>query len=416
MRKFKTKEELEKEFVRSTSTSLKFSNVNKLVELEKFINEYKKVVSTTVDYLWNLEIVPSLLPKEITDIISQQTWLSARAIQSACKQASGIVRGTRQKQKQRLAQITKFKLQGMYKKARKLQEFYDKVKISKPKIENVCPELDERFVETNLENTTSFDGWITLTSLGNKMKLTLPFKKTEHFNKMLSSGSIKNGIRISTDKVTFNFLMQKPILKSEGKTLGIDIGIKDVCSLSNNTQFQKDIHGHTLETIQKKLSGKKKGSKAFAKTQKHRKNYIHWFLNQINLSDIKTLRVEDIKQLRSGKRTSRYLSHWSYSIIKDKLEDLALQAGVQMVKTGPTYTSQRCSQCGWTRKKNRSGKKFVCGACGYADDADHNASVNISLDLPGISKEERLLHKNKDGFYWSVVGKEPIVSYVQKAS
>lgn len=416
MRKFKTKVELEKEFVRSTSVSLKFSNVDKLKKLSIFINEYKKVVVFTVDYLWNLEVIPSLLPKEITKNISNRTWLSARAVQSACKQASGIVRGTRQKQKQRLAQIIKFKTQGMYKKARKLQKFYDKVKTSKPEIENVCPELDERFVETNFDNVTSFDGWITLTSLGNKTKIVLPFKKTEHFNKILGSSIIKKGIRISPDKVTFNFVMIKPVLRKTGKTLGVDIGIKDVCTLSDNTQFQKDIHGHTLETIQKKLARKKKGSKAFAKAQKHRANYIKWYLNQIDLSNIKTLKIEDIKHLRSGKKTSRYLSHWSYTIIKNKLEDIALRSGVQIIKTSPTYTSQRCSSCGWTRKKNRSGKKFICGACKYADDADHNASVNISLDLPEISKEERLLHKNKEGFYWNVVEKEPIVSSVLKAN
>ena len=419
MRKFKTKEEKEKEFIRSTSTSLKFSNANKLKELNVFVVEYTKVVLFTVDYLWSLEKIPSLLPKEVTDIISEQTWLSARSIQSACKQASGIVRGTRQKQKQRLAQILTFKKSGMYKSSRKLQKTYDKVKISKPKVKNVCPELDERFVETDLSNDTAFDGWITLTSLGNKMKLVLPFKKTEHFNKMLEVGKIKNGIRISPNKVTFNFVIQKPELKTEGNILGVDIGIKDVCALSdntNNTQFKKDIHGHTLEKIQEKLSRKTKGSKAFKKAQKHRNNYIHWYLNQIDFKNIKTLRMENIQHLRKGKRTSRYLSHWIYSEIKDKLEDLALRSGVQIVKISPTYTSQRCSKCGWTRKKNRNGKKFICTQCGYAADADYNASINISLDLPEISKEERLLQKNRKGFYWNVVWKEPIVSSVQKVA
>lgn len=416
MRKFKTKEEKENEIIRSTSSSLKFSNTSKLVELNKFIEEYKKVVSLAIDYIWNLEKIPSLLPDEITSRFTEQTWLSARSIQSACKQASGIVRGTREKQKKRLAKIIKFKLQGMYKKARKLQNFYDKVKVSKPELKNVCPELDERFVETNLNNDTTFDGWITLTSLGNKMKLVLPFKKTEHFNKMLETGKIKNGCRISPDKVTFNFVMEKPKLKTEGKVLGADIGIEDVCALSDNshTQFKKDIHGHTLESIQKKLARKEKGSKAFARAQKHRNNYIRWLLNQVNFSDVKTLKIENIKNLREGRRTSRFLIHWLYPLIRNKLEDLALWSGVHTVKISPVYTSQRCSRCGWTRKSNRRGKKFVCGACGFTGDADHNASINISLDLPEISKKERLLYKNRTGFYWYVVGQEPIVSAVQK--
>jgi len=403
-----------KEIIRSTSVSLKFSNTNKRLELFRFIEEYKKVVSITVDYLWEIEKIPPLLPKEITDIISQQTWFSARAVQSACKQASGIVRGTRTKQKKRLKMIEKFKKDKMFKKARKLQKIYDKTKVSKPKIQNVCPELDERFLTIDLNNNTSFDGWVTLASMGNKLKLVLPFKKSKHFNEMLNNGVIKKGARISPDKITFNFVMNKPILKTQGIVLGVDIGVKDVCSLSNNTQFKKDIHGHTLETIQHKLSRKRKGSRSFKKAQKHRTNYIKWYLNQTNLSDVKILKMEDIKHLRRGRGSSRYLSHWTYTEIKSKLEDLALRSGVQIVKVSPTYTSQRCSKCGWTRKKNRNRKKFVCTSCGFAADADYNASINISLDLSGISKKERLLHKNKNGFYWNVTREEPIVSSVQK--
>ena len=404
----------ENEIVRCSSTSLDFSNTDKLVKLNDFIQEYKRVVSTTVDYLWNLEKIPSLLPNEMTTTLSKNSWLSARAIQSACKQASGIVRGTRTKQKKRLAMIKKFNKEKMFKKARKLQKLYDKVKMSKPKIENVCPELDERFVAMDFSNDTSFDGWITLTSLGNKLKLVLPVKKTEHFNKMMKSGKIKKGIRISPHQITFNFTIEKPVLKTKGKVIGADIGIKDVCTLSSGTQFKPDIHGHTLETIQKELARKSKGSKSFLRAQKHRTNYIRWHLNQIDFDDIRTLRIEDIKNLRKGKRTNRYMSHWTYTEIKGKLEDLTLRAGVQLVKTSPTYTSQRCSKCGWTRKKNRNGKKFVCTGCGNTCDADHNASVNISLDLPEISQEERLLHNNRKGFYWNGIGQEPIVSGVQK--
>lgn len=412
----KKKDKNNPEIIRSSSTSLKFSNSDKTIKLFNFIEEYKKVVSITVDYLWDLKKVSSLIPKNITDIIDAQTWLSARAVQCACKQASGIVRGTRAKQKKRLKMIERFKKDKMFKKARKLQKTYDKVKTSKPNINNVCPELDERFVDMNFDNPTTFDGWVTLTCLGNKLRLVLPFKKTEHLNKLLGLGEIKKGIRISNDKITFNFEMIKPELKKEGKTLGGDVGAIDVVNLSDDsqTQFKKDCHGHTLESIMKNLARKEKGSKAFAREQKHRNNYIKWYLNQVNFDGYKTLKIENIKYLRKGKRTSRYLSAWPYPLIINGLIDKALWAGVQTIKCSPTYTSQRCSGCGWTRKANRRGKKFVCTACNFACDADHNASLNISLDLPEISKEERLLHKNIKGFYWYVVGQEPIVPAVQK--
>jgi len=80
----------------------------------------------------------------------------------------------------------------------------------------------------------------------------------------------------------------------------------------------------------------------------------------------------------------------------------------------PTYTSQRCSKCGWTRKSNRKGKQFKCGSCSFECDSDLNASINISLDLKPIGKKERLLNKNRTGFYWNLVSEERIVPHVQE--
>ena len=403
-----------KEFIRCSKVSLKFANANKLKELVAFIDEYQKVLVFFVDYLWNQEKVSALIPGNITG--QAKTWLTARAIQCAAKQASGIVRGTKQKQKKRLKQIEKFKKLGMFKKARKLQKTYDKTKVSKPNIKSVSPELDDRFVETKLDNSTSFDGWITLTCLGNDMKIVLPFKKTKHFNKMLGKSTLKKGVRISKEFITFNFSVLPPIMRTEGKVVGLDKGIKDLYALSDGSASTVDNHGHTLDSILKKMSRKKKGSKAFKRCQKQRKNYINWCLNKLDLRGIKTINVEKLHDMRRGKRTSRYLSHFTYPDIKTKLDNLSLETGVQIKEVSPTYTSQRCSKCGWTRKANRKGKKFVCTNCGYAADADLNASLNISFDLSEITSKERQKRKNLKGFFWNTSGQERIVPVVQKAS
>lgn len=44
----------------------------------------------------------------------------------------------------------------------------------------------------------------------------------------------------------------------------------------------------------------------------------------------------------------------------------------------PAYTSQKCSCCGHTAKKNRQSQAvFVCVACGYEANADINGARNI---------------------------------------
>ena len=397
--------------IRSTKTTLKFSNIAKLENIDLFINEYRRVVSLFVDKLWNLDDVKCLLDKSLTSTVD--SWLSARSIQCAGKQASGIVRGCKKKQSKRLFQIRKFKKLGMPKKARILQTIYNNTKLSKPNIQVIQPELDSRFVEIDLNNTTSFDGWLTLTSLGNGLKIVVPFKKTKHFNKMLEKGILKKGIRISKKSITFNFAIKIPKLKEVGKTIGLDKGIKNVYTLSDNQESNNDIHDWNLDKIIKVMNKKTKGSKSYKKSQDHRKNYINWCMNQIDFSDIKVLNIEKIKNMRKGKKTSKYLSKFTYTLIDIKTKNLTLERGVRVNELSPVCTSQRCSRCGWTCKSNRNGKSFICGKCGYALDADKNASINISFDLPEI-KVEQLKQKNKIGFYWNVLGKEPIVSSVQK--
>ena len=415
--RFKTREEKERTLVKTAKVSLAFSNVGKLNALHLFINQYKKDTKAFIKLFWDMEKVPGLAPKEILDEVAKDSWLSKRALQCAAKQASGVVRGTRQKQKQRLAQIERFIKEGCFKKAKKLQKIYDDTSVSMPDLTNLNPELDSRFVKTNLEkeNETSFDGWITLTNLGRKIKVVVPFKKHKHFNKMMTRGTLKKSILLCKYSADFRFEIQKIPLRTSGIVKGIDIGAKTVCSCSDGTSTKCDKHGWDLDKILKKMSTQQKGSKAFKRSQRHRTNHINWAINHfVDLSGTKTLNVEAIKDLRKGKKSSKYLNRWTYTDIFRKLEDSCVEAGVRYQRVSPTYTSQRCSVCGWTCKGNRKGKKFVCTKCCHEGDADMNASLNVSLDLPAISKEERLKHANVNGFYWYVSGQEPIVPAVQK--
>ena len=164
----------------------------------------------------------------------------------------------------------------------------------------------------------------------------------------------------------------------------------------------------------KRLAGKKKGSNSFNRTQKHRDNFINWSFNRLDLSDINQLNREEIKNLRYKSSSGRFMSHWTYTDIFGKLDMKCEEQDVLVNQVCPTYTSQRCSRCGWVRKANRKRKRFKCVSCGFAACADDNASLNLSLNLRVIGKKERLLRKNRVGFYWHEVGQERIIPDTQK--
>lgn len=397
---------------KSTKTSLKFSNREKHEQIKTFIAEYRRVTELFIDVLWELETIPKFITKELSEGID--TWLSARTIQCIGKQASGIVRGTRKKQEKRIFIYNKLIKNDELKKARRLKMIIDKVKITKPEINSLEPELDSRFIKIDLDNNTSFDGWLTISSIGNKQKIVIPFKKTKHFNRISHNSIMTSGVRLSNKNITFMFESNTPTKKETGITIGLDIGQTTILSCSNGVQVEVDAHGHSYKSICDTLSRKKKGSKGFLKAQNHRTNFIGWSINQLDLQDIKQVNRENIKYMRYGKRSSKSLTHWNYKELLDKLDSKLVDSGVQINKIDPTYTSQRCSKCGWVRKGNRKGKAFKCDRCGFAADADLNASLNLSFELVPIGKQQRLKKSNIQGFYWLSEEQAPIVPVALK--
>ena len=75
---------------------------------------------------------------------------------------------------------------------------------------------------------------------------------------------------------------------------------------------------------------------------------------------------------------SRIVKLLRLSNIKNWLKSQAEKMGIRVHLTPSHYTSQQCSVCGHIDRDNRpTQEKFECKNCGHADNADHNASVNI---------------------------------------
>lgn len=66
-------------------------------------------------------------------------------------------------------------------------------------------------------------------------------------------------------------------------------------------------------------------------------------------------------------------------------------SGGQIIEVNARNTSRRCSSCGHVAQENRESQAvFLCKACGFSDNADHNAAVNILARALRDHKEEIL--------------------------
>ena len=102
---------------------------------------------------------------------------------------------------------------------------------------------------------------------------------------------------------------------------------------------------------------------------------------------VKHIQMENLSGF-SDYQTESLLKNWSYYDLQNKLKYKAEEKGIDVILVNPKYTSKRCSRCGCIHEANRNCKenqgKFECQVCGHKENADINASKNISI--PYIDK------------------------------
>jgi len=332
--------------IRKSTINLKFANKGKLEKVKKIAIEYQRVVNVFIDSLWEQRQFSGSFVKNTTI----EGWLSARLKQAAAKQALSIVKSQRKKKKKQ-----------------------------KPTLNRIVMELDSRFVDIT-QNVNSFDVWIKLSSIGNKIIINLPSQKHIHFNHFLDNGwTIKKSIRLRiTDRGYFAdiFFEKKTLaIKTKGKAKAIDIGYKKLI-VSSDGEFIGD------SSIYEKIARKKQGSKAFKRALIERDELVNVSCKKLNLNNVKVLYAEDLKNVKhksKGKIRKKFnnkLQRWVYVKVLGKCAMLCEELGVLFVKKAPQYSSQRCCFCGVICKSNRCGESYKC-ACGNIMDADLNAAKNI---------------------------------------
>lgn len=90
-----------------------------------------------------------------------------------------------------------------------------------------------------------------------------------------------------------------------------------------------------------------------------------------------TIQMEDLTGIS---KDDAFLKKWSYFDLQQKITNKAAEYGIEVIKINPKHTSQRCSRCGCIHAENRpTQSQFLCVECGFKENADYNASQNISI-------------------------------------
>ena len=330
------------------------------------------------------------------------TTLSARALNDVVAKLCGVISASTEKQRKRIFIYRKLRDEGQTKK--QLSNLINKIKQNnptKPNIKKFFPELSSKCVKLIGECNRKF---LKLSSiLKDRQEIIIPIFEHKQSLRLKSKSEKRLGsFLISKSHVEVRYQLPTPKKKNGNIKIGIDQGLKDVITTSDGQIINKTCkHGHSLENIIERLSRKQKGSNGFKRSQDHRKNFINWTINQLNLDNIDIVGLERIWNIGFKNTKSRILSHWTNTIIRDKIEQKCLESGVHLIHQTSTYRSQRCSSCGNVRKSNRKGKIYSCKNCNNELDADYNASLNHEQNLPDVPYGLRQMNLNRGkGFLW----------------
>lgn len=179
-------------------------------------------------------------------------------------------------------------------------------------------------------------------------------------------------------------------------TIGIDVGIKDFCTLSTGEKVDNPKHLREglkrLKVLQRRVSKKKKGSKnrkkavlkvakLHEKISNRRNDFLHKLTHRLTgENQVTSLAIEDLNVAGMMKNhcLAQAVSDVSWSEFFRQLEYKSEWRGKNLLKIGRFEPSSRACTCGAiNRELTLSDRQWTCKACGATHDRDILAAQNI---------------------------------------
>lgn len=189
--------------------------------------------------------------------------------------------------------------------------------------------------------------------------------------------------------------------ENQARTLGVDLGVKRLATLSDGTFIEgpKPLH-RTLKRVKRlgrALSRKTKGSRNWEKARRrlarcHRRlaairaDALHKLTTAL-VRDCACIVIEDlnVKGMSRNRKLARAILDMGFGEFRRQLDYKQVLAATEVIVADRWFPSSRtCSACGALNDTlTLKDRTFRCGGCGLAEDRDLNAARNLER-YPGL--------------------------------
>jgi len=189
------------------------------------------------------------------------------------------------------------------------------------------------------------------------------------------------------------------VISTQG-SLGVDMGIREIATLSDGTAFSgAELTKHRKQRAKVRHSLQVKAARGTRISRRNCRRVLRrlkgrearfqsWVNHKISRQIVDRAResfsriaIEDLTGIkertlpRIARKQRAIHGGWAFHQLRTYIEYKAAIAGVPVVAVNPRYTSQTCATCG--ERGKRGAKVFTCTRCGSTD-ADANASRRIA--------------------------------------
>jgi len=416
----KKKSATEPRHITRAVTHIRLQEVNavKLAALDALAPVYLSLCQQYVT-LFCTEELPNKLRDPLYEIELSERWQRV-----AIMQAAGIAKSWRSNRANALRDYEKEQEKYKERKAlyqeqqkRGLREGEEEIQEPKapvwhewniPTLRQWCIQANANVARLEPSEDSTFDSWLTIATLEKGHPLSVPVKLADYHKEALKDKKLNSSVSLNKRNgawwltVTYD---EEVSVKTEpnAPVVGIDVGIANFITTSTGKHYGT-MHGklkarHKRDRARRRRKAKlracleRKGVKKLPSTSsrtgqrliRQTKQQITRAVNEcFNDPDHQGVQFAyeqlSIASMRFKARAmNAYLRASNLAYIPQQIAWNAEKRGGMATPVMSAYSSQECSVCHYTSRKNRPDQQtFCCQVCGFRAHADVNASLNLS--------------------------------------